>query len=714
MADVIKEKEPQAKLLSLKVGGLSVTAIPVPVPDADWDNEDYVVGGADTGRVIVKDEGDTEDVALVAEVSPGARVWWGKGTAGNRPDFFNYIKVRASFDMGEYLYLKVTADDGITSNYYRFGSSLASPVTELVNLTIAGRDALDLKAAVGDISTPINPSDIGSVAITMKEAANAVVKGEPQDETSVIRYALAANASSLPTEPFTTNNNFVFPVGNTAPVLYVEVTAQNEENKAYYAFFVYAGRMATISSLRLDAAEVAGKGTEHALWNSVPPGSFNSADQKTGGFNINIELDDKDGRYEYAKATGLGAGVPSSFTNSGKLEFANNEVLVVKVYSARDNNVDVRYYKVRINLLAANFKKQPASAVYYYYNANTKIGPGEGGESAFDWYDYVGLTGVNANDPKFTNIVTPLSFELDRAGNYTYQWYEANSWYGGYGFDADGRVSWLDIGGVQHWESSFNEDPYHIRNFDEKNNVSLHNGGNQFYRLPTTGRAIQGANSATYTPPIDKRPFIANFTHESHYYWVVVTDSSGLKVTSSRATIVSERDPTKKHHIVDLNAYLTPGSIGLQETPRNIQAFTFKREKRTIPVTFPTDFNIMDYSVAIVQATFFLKDGTPWIQNWTQGDIGFEKDGENLVLYYNLTNNNATLGLDGDGKEPQGGSLIDIPTHLVVKPAGEKPPKEMPPLNSDGTPKESGDAQGWFTPFIELVEVRFLGPARNQ
>jgi hypothetical protein len=214
-------------------------------------------------------------------------------------------------------------------------------------------------------------------------------------------------------------------------------------------------------------------------------------------------------------------------------------------------------------------------------------------------------------------------------------------------------------------------------------------------------------------PRIDKRPFIDKFTHESHYYWVVVKDAQGLTATSSRTTIVVERDPRVKHHIVDLNAYLTSGAIGLRESPKNQNAFTFKREKRTIPVTFPAGFNIWDYSVAVVQATFFLVDGTPWIQNWTQGDIGFEKDGAALVLYYNLTNNNATLGLSGDGKEPQGGSLEEVPSHLVVKPAGEKPPKQMPPLDSNNKPVDTGDAQGWFTPYIELVEVRFMGPARK-
>jgi hypothetical protein len=125
--------------------------------------------------------------------------------------------------------------------------------------------------------------------------------------------------------------------------------------------------------------------------------------------------------------------------------------------------------------------------------------------------------------------------------------------------------------------------------------------------------------------------------------------------------------------------------------------------------------------MATAWALFYLRDGTPWIQNWTQGNISFTNDpsqdgnSSKLVLYYNLTNNNGTLGLNGDGKEPSGGSLNDPFTHVVVMPSGEKPMKQMPPFLSDGvTPDTSPkDAQGWFCGFIELVELRFEGPSRK-
>jgi hypothetical protein len=127
----------------------------------------------------------------------------------------------------------------------------------------------------------------------------------------------------------------------------------------------------------------------------------------------------------------------------------------------------------------------------------------------------------------------------------------------------------------------------------------------------------------------------------------------------------------------------------------------------------PPGFDVNDYTVATVQALFWLKDGTPWIQNWTQGDIGFVQSDDSELVYYNLTNNNGTLGLVAGGKEPGGGSLNLAPKGIIVKPAGEKPPNDLPPFNADGTPARNNEAQGWFTGFIEVVEVRFEGPARE-
>jgi hypothetical protein len=147
----------------------------------------------------------------------------------------------------------------------------------------------------------------------------------------------------------------------------------------------------------------------------------------------------------------------------------------------------------------------------------------------------------------------------------------------------------------------------------------------------------------------------------------------------------------------------------------------------------------MDYSIMYAQARFYLTDGTDWIQNWTNGNLSFERNMEAdevtpypigpydtankskiITLYYNLTNNNATYMMNGDSKEPAGADLDKIPTHVVVIPSGDHRKggnkDGYPPLDANGRAAASivgTDLQGWFCGHVELVELRFEGPART-
>jgi len=768
-------KEIELELLSVRIGDLEVSGIPQAISSEFWDDEEYEVGGAESGIVYVTMKG-TENKRITATATPGATIQWGMAKGANRPYYFRDLRDIATFDIDDSFYFKVEDDTG--AKYYRFYANYASAVKELVNVTIAGRDPDKIPqpaASLETLASSLNSATYrGQIGITLGDSkAKARVEAEPQDATATIRYARAESrnhAMTLTLDDFITAEKTIrIDAGDReTPVavgsmqftdeefLLVEVTSQYG-GQNYYGFRIDAGRMATIANLRFDSQMVAGKGVPHGVWGTVTPGSFASADQKDAGFRVSITLDDPRGSYEFVKVASITASQPAANQfDAAKgfdapISFAHNEALAVRVHSASGYEQDNMYYIVRVELLAANFRKHPQSDYYYYYDAATTVGNGaSANDGPINWYKYARLGDhvadgnivdvenkivIDKNDAKFKNVtVKPLKFTLDRnmpAGT-RYQWYEANSWYGGYGFDKDGNILYYPEGADNPLkETGFTSDAYHQDHFDEKANVSLHNGGNQFYNMPNPGRMISGASGTfsgngsdiSYTPDIAKRPFIANYTNETHYYWVEITVGTGAnaqRVVSKRAAIVSERDPTKKHHIVNLNAYMD-GSVGLQGNPRNTNPFAYKREKRIVPITFPGGFNVKDYSVAIVQATFYLGDGKEWIQNWTQGDFGFEKDGEGLVLFYNLTNNNASYGLGSDSKEPLGASLDVTPSHIVVKPAGEKPPKQSPPFSGTETlpngttrpkPQNINDAQGWFTPFIEIVELRFEGPKR--
>jgi hypothetical protein len=779
--------KPEAKLLSLRIavdsGDLLIEGetIPAPVETRDWDDEDYNLFNAEFETIAFKLGTDIEDAWFYPTVSKGAKVKWGVANRTVRPNDFSDTRVPATFDEGDFIYFEVTSEDGEITNYYRFGAYVSSPVKELAKIAIAGREAALAapdKTWNGNLITP------GTLHITQNGATPATIDATKKDERASLRYAItpyAANVNNRQPPAFGTNNALNF---NDGEFLYVEVQAENSLDVFIYLFRVYVGRIATIQTLTFKTPdkdfEALGKGTGKTGWtDNSGAGSFNSPHQPADtGFSFAVELDEVNGTWYYAKSTAasIPGAEPTWLTpqggNSGSpsLKFANGEYLFIKVVpphsTATVATAYTNFYKVKVGLLSAEFIEQPKPN---YYN-----------------------DGVTAD---------ALKFKLDRTlTDATYQWYEANSWYGGYGFDSMGRIGHKgttivanplfgtnDRGilrgatnTVDHyttdalltaaWNAAdqtkdikFDVSAWHVSELDEKTNVSLHNGGNQFYRLPTPGKPVPGASgtfsgdgsSVSFVPQTNYKPFLSNFSNESHYYWVVVTDSTGLKATSERAVIVTEQGSIwnygkdlnqpveKKHYIIDLHAYETPGAFGLQDSPRNTRPFIdgSHRDEYTIKVTFPEDFDIMDYSVFTAQALFFLADGREWIQNWTQGDIGFwaidpdtidpavpgSGTDKQVVLWYNLTNDNATRGLQSSGNDPSGSGLSVRPTRIVIKPAGTKPINQMPPFQ-DGLegrpgptydsvgrmqPQNTNDAQGWFTPYIELSELRFEGPTRK-
>ena len=722
---------PEAYLLSLKIGSLTMNTIPAPVDEISWNDDGFDISTAEARTIAFKYETDVQNARFEPSVSRGAKVKWGIASNRNdRPNDFSDTRVPATFDVQDFLYFQVTSEDGEKTNYYRFATYLSSPVKELASIAVAGFEG-DMGLVAPDATWNGDGLTIGTLHVTSLKAQNAEINAVPWAvDTTSLRYAVSPRAS---TEPVFGNSNILsFADGE---FLFVEVTAENAEQNIY-CFRVYVGRIATIDKLKFKNPgkgedgifEALGKGVAKNNWaDNTSTGSFESPHQPTEGFVFEVELDDPAGHWEYAKMDRVNSAQPTwirptSNTTTPTLRFNHEEYLAIKVIPEnRQGGTPDYFYKVKVGLLAAEFTVQPKS---HAYNVN---------ESA-----------------------EALTFVLDRTlTNPTYQWYEANSWYGGYGFDSVGRIGGKgeiiadplfgtdDRGTIDGID--YNVSAWHVEQLDEKTNVSLHNGGNQYYRLPTPGRPIPGANTNTYTPPTTHHPFLAGFSSETHYYWVEVT-AGNLKAVSKRAVIVTEwgqewnlgqpskddnGDPilvNKKHHIIDLYAYQTPGAKGMQLSPRNPTPFKDgnHRDQYYIPVDFPPNFDIYDYSVFTAQALFFLADGRPWIQNWTQGDIGFAKDKidedgnlvpgeyEEIVLWYNLTNDNATRGLAGSGNEPQGGGLSEIPQYVVVKPAGTKPINQMPPFNADGTPLNNNNAQGWFTPYIELCEVRFEGPAREK
>jgi len=668
--------------------------------------------------------------------SPRARVEWGIGNRATRPASYADVRVPATINANDYVYLKVTSEDTTEVNYYRVYARVFNAVTNLADVIIEGK-----KMSVKEGGEDWESAQEGVIHLTtIQSTAGVDIEAVGFDETSTFKFAkIAEGSTALPV--FNPEIHLYF---NDQDKLYIEVSAQNTIDKAYYAFLVNVARIANIEQLFIEDAkgetEVFGKGLQNKDWDALLPGSYATADEPGGGLKIRVVLEDPAADYEFTSIPKTQTTEPAFSGKPGAQTYRNLNDLAIKVTS--DNGLGIMYYRIKVELLAAQFLKQPESRMYYYYysqsdkDTNNRFGP-----------DYVSPASFTSDTPE------PITFELDRTiSNATYQWYESYSWYGGYGFDQYGHLTNPNNTQAGEQDPGFVPDADHSRNFDEKMNHSLFNGGNQKAQYMVAGVPISGATGDTHTPVIsDKRPFLPGYSNSAHYYWVEITDvDSGYKLTSERAVIVTERNKAVDHFVIDVNNYYYPSDYfdstkaGQKVVFKNIVPLSYQYEAFRIPLFFPPDatpsnpdgFNITKYSKVTIQAKFYLVDGTPWIQNWTQGNAGFGNDaydaevepgkrGSNVVLWHNLTNDNGMYALENVSKEPSGASLKETPTFLILEPSGDhlkivggvNHPQGFPPLDENGKAAASivGQfLQGWFCGFIEVTELRFEGPPQAE
>ncbi|MDR2702325.1 MAG: hypothetical protein LBB72_07835 [Spirochaetaceae bacterium] len=712
----------EAELLGLRIGAAVADEIPPAIAATAFESDSPIVSER-FSTIRINREADTTVARISPSMSRGATARWGIGSRSNKPAAFFDTRVPITFESSEFIYIEVESADKEKKNYYRFNAHLQSWVTDLSRISVQERIA---KAGTGGDSWEL-AADVADLLITTSEATNAVIVAETFDPDATIRYGRATSATAAPVftpaaTPITfTDQNY----------LYVEVTAANTIDKTYFKFLVNVGRMNTIKSLNftggpttggatLPNEEIYGLGLANSTWASVGKGEFQTPDQPTAGYGVTIELDDPDGTVDWTVLPTLPAAATNvtTWATTPKIPFSDGNYLVIRVIAKNGTgNARNNYYQIKLTMLAANIKTHPKSRAYM------------------------------KNAP-----VEPLTVELDRAGNFSYQWYESDSWYGIYG--------------------------RHGTALDEKNNISFVNGGpDMYYYLAQPDELVAGnpmrqpggANepiawkaptrksgntSDSYTPPNDwdnvpvklrttgqnssypfkpdleeygdgwgpnKVNYITGSTSESRYYWCVVKNlDNGYTVTTDRALIITETNPETKHFIFDLSVLKKKN-----ETP-----FKIKRElyKIYFPESnyFPADFNPSEYEDLVAQAQYFLPDGRPWTQNWTHGDIHFgygtkaEDDAGTTSSKGSLTWWQNNLGANSgaiplQAPHSQQGGLGDVPDWVGVAPSGD-PDRGLPPVdrNTGQLPVgykpagyAEGIAQGYFCGYIELLELRF-------
>jgi len=670
----------EAKLLSLKIESNGTTVITdsaskigVPIPSSIMDKED--LSASDLYGIDVDKEGtnigwmdikvrnkDTGKITgrLRPTLSPGARAQWGIGTRTSRPDVFYDTRVPATLDSDEYIYIKVMSENGEEINYYRFIAKLLSWATNLQYVRIneregkAGADIHGHSTGASDCyKLQYKESDPLELSIALKEGQGALVVATPFDENATVRYAVVSeteniNVDSGDMEPTFTPSDQPINIANKS-YLYVEVTAENTIDKEYFRFKVSVGEIAAIANLTFTGGpedyRIYGLGLPQPDWAKVGLSNYENADQPVDGFGISLTPDDPDAEITWGRISNDTDGEPA-WGKPGKVRMDGEQALAIKVESG--NREVTWYYKIRVVNLAANIKTHPRAA--WYYHGDTAV---------------------------------PLKVEMDRLaqGTYTYQWYEADSWYGLYGrhgtpLDEKNNLTTVNGGPGQYFYLvQPDELPYNEGGaagggkvgagsvlLDSDNWADMTKGGEPM------AWTIVGATGPTYTPRTDwtdntpnmindalvtqqfwdgtkdqnkaypiapnkqtpPQPdnyvnFLSGSTNESRYYWVKVTDTgTGLSVVSQRALILTENDPNMDHFIFDWN-YLP------KETPKkNIKPFTkngtaednvYKIDLSDYP--FPADFEdkVKNYQICIAHAQYFLPDGRPWTQNWTHGNL---------------------------------------------------------------------------------------------
>jgi hypothetical protein len=738
----------EAELVGLRIGDVGVSSMPTYIPSTIFENEGSIYD-EDFGSALFNREIEITNARIRPSVSRDATAEWGIGNRSVRPSEFFDTRVPTTFESEEYIYIKVTSGDKLTVRYYRFYTMVYSWVTDLASIEIAEREAKAVQGASSWNNLGTTATQLGNITITRTEAANAVVTATTFDPNAKVRFArLSATASGPPSfQSVSTPISF-----NDQDFLYVEVTAENTVDITYFRFRVHVGRLATIASLKFnDGAkdiELFGVGLTNAIWGNVGPGSYATAkvDQPTGGFQIKIELEDPEGTADWQIYSTLPGNTPATATPLDKVQkpFNNGDWLVIRVLSFQGN---VRsYYKIQVTLLAANIKQHPQSAWYYA--------------------TYV-TNGVSAEGNKTVAPLKVIFADGTNTAGFTYQWYEADSLFGIYGrhgvsMDEKNNISTINGGpDMYYYLSQPDVDQY-------GGTVASYNP-NDPQALAPLAWPITGATTDSYTPRVDwtnvpirlpsgsgqnkSYPYVpssasyntapngddyqapeggwppaapqnVNFftgsTSEVRYYWCVVYDpATQLYVTTDRAVILTETNKDMDHYIFELSK-LPRKNV----TPFKKLRELYKIELSDFDYTFPTGFDPSKYEICIAQAQYYLPDGRPWTQNWTHGDMhfgytpgkpGFIANGNAELTWWhnNLGANSGSIPLQSP-HSAQGG-LGFRPDWIGFAPSGDKG-RGLPPLDTrtgklpigykpDGYP--TGQAQGYFCGFIELMELRF-------
>jgi hypothetical protein len=346
-------KSSEALLTSITVAGVVPESIPMPISSALWESEDFT-DPEYTENIRLINAAALTNAPIVAQASPGATVTSGVGNGFDAPEAGFSAAPTLTFTDGQCLYVRVIAEDGRTTNYYRFIIQPRSSSASLRTLTIAGQSAeLGNPATTG----PNAISNPGFISLSNEQKTDARIVGTPSVATATVTYAFVAaenvdqqipNASS----GFSALETQTFADGD---YLYVRVVSENGQNRNFYRVEIQIGRDATLREVLIGGLAATLEAQPQATWSrwqSANGSSYEAADRMpTAGFSVVVTTNDENATAVWALATDNTASAtePTTYGTATPIIFSNGTYLIIKVSS---ENGSLRYYRVRVIMKA--------------------------------------------------------------------------------------------------------------------------------------------------------------------------------------------------------------------------------------------------------------------------------------------------------------------------------------------------------------------------
>jgi len=320
-----------AALTGISISGTSIGAVPEP---------NTAVTGTTSAVYRVANATALTNLAVTVTAPQTASVAYGASAANNTApaNWNNTTGTFAPFTAGQWLVIRVVAEDTIATNYYKVRLISGSDSTALTGITVntqsigtlpGANDAANGTTAVTyATATPLNPV---AVVATSDNSATISYASAPNDDTAPAAYAASGSFAGL------ASGNYVV----------IRVVSQDLVNTAYYKVrVIYGSPDADLDGIRINGTYVVPTpaGNTAATGTNAEAITVSTADLAS----ITVKVGVSPGSTVAYGTADADDAAPEDFNNTTGVftNFTADDYVVVRVIS--QNGQVTKYYKVKI------------------------------------------------------------------------------------------------------------------------------------------------------------------------------------------------------------------------------------------------------------------------------------------------------------------------------------------------------------------------------